>query len=279
MKYKNLVSYFGGKFPHLKWLTSHFPTGNYHFVDLMCGSANVALNVDYPLITVNDLNDNIINLFEVLRNNYDEFLRALYFTPFSRAELYKIIESEKPDCKIEWARHYFVKCQLGYGANGSQNDYKGAGFEYSIARSNFYRVDNWNVKLNRLASISAKLRTFQIESKNALELIDKVDKPTSIIYVDPPYLFSTRHSGKRYLHEVDLEFHENLLDQLKGVNNAFVAISGYSSELYDDLLTGFYRSTNKKIKLTISKKPQIECLWTNYDYKSINRKNTLFQNI
>src|SRR5450759_984121 len=90
-KYINLISYFGGKYPHLKWLISKFPAGNYHFIDIMCGSGNVALNVNYPLITVNDVNDEIINLFNVLRDNYDEFLRALYFTPFSRAELNRII--------------------------------------------------------------------------------------------------------------------------------------------------------------------------------------------
>lgn len=278
-RHLNLVSYFGGKFPHLNWLIPHFPIGTYHFVDVMCGSANVALNVNYPLITVNDLNDNIINLFEVLRNNYDEFLRVLYFTPFSRAELYKIIESPRPECKIEWARHYFVKCQLGYGANGSQNDHKGAGFEYTVQKSAFYRVDNWNVKLKRLAKIAEKLRGFQVESRNAIDLIEKVDKTSSIIYVDPPYLFSTRHSGKRYLHEVDEEFHLHLVTKLLSVKNAYWVLSGYDSELYNDLLSGHHKSVNKKTKLTVSKKEQTECVWMNYDYRKINYKNSLFNSI
>ena len=76
-RYLNLISYFGGKFPHLKWLIDKFPQGNYHFIDIMCGSANVALNVDYPLITINDLNSDVINLFKVMRTNLDEFMKRI----------------------------------------------------------------------------------------------------------------------------------------------------------------------------------------------------------
>ena len=148
-KYLNLVSYFGGKYPHLKWLISKFPKGNYHFVDAMCGSANVALNVDYPLITVNDLNDEIINLFEVLRNDYDEFIRLVYFTPFSRGEFERVVDDNRKGVvltKAERARRYYMICQLGYGANGSQNDHYGMGFEWGIKDKTYYRKDNWNRK-------------------------------------------------------------------------------------------------------------------------------------
>ncbi len=209
-KHMNLITYFGGKFPHLNWLISKFPQGNYHFIDAMCGAANVALNVNYPLIAINDLNNEVVNLFEVLRNNYDEFLRLVYFTPFSREDLNRIITdyiNEVPCDKIEQARRYFVKSQLGYGANGSQNNYYGTGFEWSVHKSNFYRVQNWNLKLERLAKIADRLRSFQIESKDSIELFERVNVPGNFVYFDPPYLMSLRKSKKRYLHEQKDEFH------------------------------------------------------------------------
>lgn len=234
-KYYNLITYFGGKYPHLKWLINQFPAGNYHFIDLMCGSANVALNINYPLITINDINDNVINLFEVLRDNHEEFTRAIYFTPFSRAELYKILGSTDEGCsKLERARRYFVKSQLGYGANGSQNNHYGVGFEYKLHSSNYYRVDNWNLKLKKFAYIVEKLKSFQIENRDAIDLFDSVDKKTSIIYIDPPYVMSTRKSKKRYKHEVDIEFHEQIAEKAKKAV-ARVIISGYNSPLYDSL--------------------------------------------
>ena len=194
-KHLNLISYFGGKYPHLKWLIDKFPAGNYHFVDIMCGSANVALNVNYPLVTINDINDEVINLFEVLRNHYDEFLRLIYFTPFSRNELNKIIDDNRNKImksNIERARRYFVLSQLGFGGNGSQNNHYGFGVDYKLYKTNYYKVDNWNIKLKRLAKIANRLRQFQIESKNALELFEKVNKKGNIVYWDPPYLLDLR---------------------------------------------------------------------------------------
>lgn len=274
-KHLNLISYFGGKFPHLNWLISLFPKGNYHFIDIMCGSANVALNIDYPLITINDLNSDVINLFKVMRTDLEEFMRVLYFTPFSREELYKILDdfhSESDD--IERARRYFVRSQLGYGANGSQNNHKGAGFEYAIQRSNYYRVDGFNFKMIKLPEIADKLRGFQIENRDVFDLFEKVNKPKNIVYFDPPYLMTTRTSGKRYKHEVSPGFHAKLSEAVKEAK-CFVAISGYDSEIYDELYPDFYKSMSPPKRSTVSKRLVNECLWTNYDPRTINGALTL----
>jgi len=271
-KYLNLISYFGGKYPHLKWLIDKFPAGNYHFIDIMCGSANVALNVNYPLVTVNDLNDDIINLFEVLRNNHDELIRLIYFTPFSRSEVNNIITDNRNSLQfdpVERARRYFVKSQLGFGANGSQNNHYGWSIDWVLHKTNYYKVDNWNVKLKRLCKIVARLRQFQIENQDAIDLFNRVNLPGNIVYFDPPYLLSTRKSKKRYLHEVESDFHSQLATIVKNAK-CFVAISGYDSPLYDDLFTGFYKSIDKPKQANTGKVKKSECLWTNYDPITIN---------
>jgi len=256
----------------LKWLISKFPAGNYHFIDAMCGSANVGLNVDYPLVTINDLNDEVINLFEVLREQYDEFLRLVYFTAFSRTELNKIITDAINGIEfgpVEKARRYFVKSQLGYGANGSQNNHYGTGFEWAVQKSNYYRVDNWNLKLQRLAVIVDRIRHFQIENKDALELFDRVNSPGNIVYFDPPYLLSLRNSRKRYHFEQDDDFHVQLAKRIQGAK-CFVAISGYDSELYNTLFPDLHKSAAKPNRSNVSKRMTQECLWTNYDPDTIN---------
>jgi len=271
-KYVNLISYFGGKYPHLKWLISKFPAGNYHFIDIMCGSANVALNVNYPLVTVNDMNDEIHNLFQVLRNDYDEFMRILYFTPFSRTELNNIITALKNNesvSNVERARRYFVKSQLGYGANGSQNNHYGMGFEWALHETNFYRTDNWNLKLQRLAKVVDKLRHFQIESRDALELFDSVNSRGNIVYFDPPYLLSTRKSKKRYHHEQEDDFHVRLAEKISDAK-CFVAVSGYDSPLYDELFSSMHKSMDIPKKSNVGKLITRECLWTNYDPITVN---------
>jgi len=266
----NLISYFGGKYPHLKWLTDQFPKGDFHFVDIMCGSANVALNVNYPLITINDLNEDVINLFEVLRTREEELTRAIYFTPFSRQELYRIIDNYYSTADaVERARRFFVRSQLGYGANGSQNNHKGAGFEWGIQKSQFYRVDNWNAKLRRFAEIAHRLRGMQIEHRSALDLFAKVDRKDCIVYFDPPYELSTRKSKKRYTHEVENDFHEALA-VLAPKAKCYLAISGYESPMYNKLFKAMHKIKGPPTKSTVSKSARQECLWTNYIPEEVN---------
>lgn len=264
-KYLNLISYFGGKYLHLPWLLDKFPKGNYHFVDAMCGAANVALNVNYPLITINDLNDNVINLFKVMRDDPDELLRRIYFTPFARAEINSLItDFNDITCPIERARRFYVRSQLGYGANGSQNNHKGFGSEYKIQPSNFYRVDNWNLKFRKFADIVQKLREIQIENRDVFDLIDRVNSPDVILYIDPPYLFSTRSSRKRYTHEWDEAMHIRLAEKVSNAR-CFVANSGYDSDLYNDLYKVFHKTTGKLQRVSVKKKLNREILWSNYD--------------
>lgn len=271
----NLVSYFGGKSQILPWLKPLLPVGDYHFVDAMCGAANVALNVDYPLITVNDINSEVINLFQVLREEPEEFTRILYFTAFSREELYSVLDAKPVLDRVEMARRFFVRCQLGYGANGSQNSHRGVGFEYNTAKSKYYRVDGWNFKIDYLAAMIEKFRRMQIEHCDVLELIQKMDRPKTIIYLDPPYVLSTRSSKKRYKFECSDDFHTQLLQKAKEVKHAYVAISGYENELYNKTLQGWFITKSPPNKSNTGKREVIECLWTNYDPLTVNGQLTI----
>lgn len=57
----------------------------------------------------------------------------------------------------------------------------------------------------------------------------------TFVYLDPPYLMSTRTSGKIYRHEYTEEQHARLLIVARGLP-CNVMISGYASKLYSKLL-------------------------------------------
>ncbi|MCY4361126.1 MAG: DNA methylase [Gammaproteobacteria bacterium] len=61
---------------------------------------------------------------------------------------------------------------------------------------------------------------------------------TELVYSDPPYLRSTRKSGRRYRHDYEEGDHEALLALLTGLPCA-VMVSGYPSALYDERLCGW----------------------------------------
>lgn len=264
------IPYFGGKTPHLPFLYEHF-VENVHLVDCMCGSATVAINADkkkYRLITINDLNSDVINLFNVLRNNFGEFVQKLIFTPFSREEFYNA--SIPTDDPVEAARRFYVRCMQGYSGQGSQNiDKHSWGYECATTHAyngkfrNHYRVTTWNSKMTYLQEIVEKLRGMQIEQRPFQEMFDIYGRENTLLYFDPPYVMATRADKKRYRHEFDDEKHIDLCTRAKSAT-CYVAISGYESELYNDLLPDFHRSFAKEQKTNTSKKSRVEVLYTNY---------------
>ena len=83
------------------------------------------------------------------------------------------------------------------------------------------------------------------------------------VYADPPYLFSTRASSRNiYKHEMGEEHeHVSLLTTLKSLP-CNVAISGYHSQLYADMLAN-WRSINFQAQ-TRSGRSATEWVWFNY---------------
>lgn len=267
----NLIPYFGGKSFQLDWLKDQFPKGRYHFVDAMCGSASVALNVDYPLITINDLNDDIINLFRQLRDNEEELIRLIRLTPYAKHEFYNACEPTDND--IERARRTFVRALQGFAGNGSQNTHKAWGKEIVI-RDNCYRVHTFNKRIDQLPDLIAKLRQMQIENMDVLELMERFDRPSTIIYLDPPYVRSTRTDRKRYRHEMSDDDHRQLAEMANQLE-CMVAISGYDSELYEEIFPAgkwIMRKAPVSKQNTRNKECQ-ECLWINYPVPKLARSN------
>lgn len=94
-------------------------------------------------------------------------------------------------------------------------------------------------------------------------LFDRTLAGETLIYADPPYLRSVR-SDKRPLYDFELmaeSEHVELLEDLKRLP-AMVMVSGYDSELYNDLLAGW-----RKVQFTgVSRGgPRIETVWMNFN--------------
>ena len=87
---------------------------------------------------------------------------------------------------------------------------------------------------------------------------------SELIYADPPYLTSTRTSRRRYRFEYTKSDHVELLGLLKGVP-CQVIVSGYPSELYDQVLKDW-----KSVELQVMNQDGVrtEKLWMNF---TINR--------
>lgn len=100
---------------------------------------------------------------------------------------------------------------------------------------------------------------------DSLEYLSSVDLSGMgrvFIYCDPPYLWSTRTSNKRYRFEFDSRDHRRLCAIAHSLSaEASIAISGYPNALYDNRLAGW-----RTIEFQVMTRggPRTEKLWMNY---------------
>lgn len=204
--------------------------------------------------TVNDLNEEVVNFFRVLRDSPEKLKQAIEFTPFARSE-YESAYEDTAD-PIEQARRFSVRCWMGFGCS---NLYRN-GFKSGQQSNSPNPAKAWAEMPEIVIQAAERLKGVQIENLPALELIKRYDTPDVLIYADPPYLYGTR---KKYLykHEMEDAEHVQLLETLLK-HPGKVILSGYDNELYNDLLSGWRKesiSTQAENGLK-----RIETIWMNY---------------
>lgn len=270
--------YFGSKNKIARQLTENLPPHNC-WIEAFCGSASVTLAKPPAQIEIiNDVDDEIINLFKQLRNNHQKLCGAIRMTPYASRELEFARAKEEGISDLERARRFLVQSMMAI--NGVFGEHKG-GFSYShsyVRTGREARVNRWYNLPSRLEDVVERLRSVRVESKDARELIKKyVNRPATLIYLDPPYL---GERTKGYAFDAnDVDFHSSLLSIISDVK-CMVFISGYESELYDSRLIASL-GWEKKVIDTITKGSngssysRKEVVWTNKVYNQALKKGDL----
>jgi len=260
---KALIRYPGSKWAIADWIISHFPEGYEKMVYLepFAGSGAVFFNKNPSAAeTVNDLDSDIVNLFRVLREYPSEIRQALALTPYSREEY--DLSFEPCEDPLEKARRYMVRTTQAIGA---KLDGK-CGWRNHKCRKIGGTACKWANITDVIDAAAARLRgnttnLVQIEHMDALRLIERYDNPDVLMYLDPPYVLSTRRSGRLYRHEMDDGQQKRLLT-LVTKSKAKIVLSGYSSELYDDTLKGWHKDVT--LSQTTSTEKAEEVIWMNF---------------
>lgn len=132
-------------------------------------------------------------------------------------------------------------------------------------------IRSFAVDLNAevLASISSEYPGLTRHLGDAFQFLDSYDYAAAgrtLIYADPPYLHSTRSSRKRYRHELNEEDHIALLQRLL-LLPASVILSGYPSELYNSLLSGWW---SREFQAMTRGGVRTEKLWCNFQPSAVH---------
>lgn len=227
-----ILNYPGAKWRIADWIIKHFPEHK-TYVEPYAGSAAVFFRKDPSRIeTINDMDCEIINLFECIRKDPEKLAFMVANTPFSRYE-YEQSNVNTSD-EFENARKILVRSWQSFGyrtseMTGWKNDIVGREYAYALR--------HWNQLPEAILKIVDRLKQAQIECRPALEVVKKYNKPGVLMYIDPPYLLSTRNR-KQYKYEMSEEEHIELLDTLNHHQGSII-LSGYDNKLYNELLSGW----------------------------------------
>lgn len=255
---KAIFKYPGSKWSIAKWIIGFFPD-HHSYLEPFFGSGAVLFNKPRSNIeTVNDLDGNVVNLFEWIRKDPERLAHEIYYTPYAR-QIYEEAFTAIPEDSFERAVNFYIRLNMGHGfrTNGEKvgwkNDVQG--------RERAYASQDWCHLPEKIMQAAERLRGVQIEYRPAVDVIEKFNHPNVLVYNDPPYVLGTRH-GKQYRCELDDKGQNDLLDVLL-VHKGPVVISGYDNDLYNDRLRNWHREETFCYSQVCSKKREV--IWMNYE--------------
>jgi DNA adenine methylase len=258
-------NYFGGKFTWLDHLYAHFPTDFIHLVDLFAGSFAVSLNYQGKCIkTANEINGDVTNFYEVLRNSPEEFLHQLSLTPIGNLEYDNCYGWS--DSKVERARRFYVRARQSFFGLGAQR--KNKGWHFAKSQLNCTGGETMSKFLNGidgLINVAKVIReSFQITNWSYELALEKSDFDKAFFYVDPPYPEESRKSKNDYKFEFTDHDHWKLARRLFHIQGKFM-ISGYDCDLMRGLYAQCVMVKFPTKKNNIRSGTVQECIWMNYE--------------
>lgn len=249
----------GGKNYLCRRIFSLAPTHYDWYIDAYGGAGSMTYNA--PAVKQQWFNDKnyfrwmVKNVIKQWPGELEGKLRALKYdeeTFLAHKKMHEINEAaHKANClsglpyaQIESAVSYIVTCRMSRGGLGE-----------SFAWSDRLRggqpgdLNAWCTMLDRLLALSRRLQPVHLIHGLATNLIlqqalrAKQDGKRLFVYLDPPYLKSTRSTQAVEYgdDEMTIEDHDRMLDLVNRCDNVHFAISTYNNTLYENKLKDWRR--------------------------------------
>lgn len=237
-----MIPYIGGKSVLSKWIIENFPQDyqKMSYVEVFGGGGWVLNKKERSYLeTYNDLNSDLVNLFKIIRDNYEAFKHRCEWTLHSREMFQEAREKLKDDefmSDIEKALYYAITKSQSFSAIGTS-------FAYKLTADKVFN-GKWTPFIRRLEYINQRMKAVQIECLDFEKLIEKYDSENTLFYVDPPYV-----DCEFYYKASDVNFtkddHIRLAGLLKNIKGKFV-LSYYEHEFVRELYSD-YKTIHKLV--------------------------------
>lgn len=278
------IRWAGSKKKILNEMLDFFDKTSNIYIEPFLGSGVVMINLinnidkfQFKEIYVNDINSNIINFYELLKNDYQYVEKNIkkiinIYNNFSnekqKEEFFYNIRIKynklKNSSKVKSIYFYFL---MKSGYNGVYRENKKG--EFNVP---FGRKENINFDGEGLKKISKQLINVNFFNYDYVDFIEKLKEKKlldgAFIYFDPPYIPEEKSVSKKQELYTNKNFeHEEFVKYIKKINNSRFLISmsesGKSNLIYKD----FHKYKVDEIIRTINPKKIIrstEILYSNY---------------
>lgn len=212
---QSCLNYTGGKYKLLSQILPLFPQNIDIFVDLFCGGANVAVNVKANQIRCYDNINEIIELFNFIKNNDVEEIIVAIENVIERYELsstyehgYVYYDCDTSTGLAQYNRESYMRLRNDYNSRRYQTYYEKIILFYTLIIFGFNNQIRFNKRgefnipsgkrdfnsrlRDKLRKFSNKVRSLNINFEYFdfrdvdLDILDEND----FVYIDPPYLIT-----------------------------------------------------------------------------------------
>jgi DNA adenine methylase len=201
------------------------------YVEVFGGAAALLLNKPpSALEAYNDYDSELVNLFEVIRDDVDAFVQKADWLLYSRELNEKWKNDLKngivPEDKVERALRFWYLMRSSFAAQ----PYKGWAFAKRKTRSRPQSIIN---AVRSIRAIHDRLRTVEIDHLDFRRCIKNRDAPQTFMFLDPPYLDAEEYR----LGVFTLQDHMDLADLLRHARSKWLLTIGDHPKirkLYDE---------------------------------------------
>lgn len=178
------------------------------YAEVFAGAANLLFAKEKSETEViNDINSDLVNLFNVVKFHRREFIRQLSLLCCSR-ELFEQFTAQPGVTDIQRAASYWYALKSCYGGRITERS-----FGYSATgRARFNRLC-----FSQLNRCHKRLASVYIEHLDFADLIKRYDRSYTLFYCDPPYLDTAGYGNQFGLAE-----HKQLAGILKTIKGKFL---------------------------------------------------------
>lgn len=175
----------GGKSRLRKQIISLLPKHTC-YVELFSGAAWVLFGKPPSDVEVlNDIDQELITFFRVVKEKPEELIASFEWELVSRAEFQRLATLDPMQLTdIQRAHRFYYLIMAGWGG-----ELKYPRFQTSISGGGHGNrlIGALETLKERIAPVHQRLKTVIIENLNWQNCLDRYDRPTTVIYIDPPY--------------------------------------------------------------------------------------------